>query len=577
MKLLLNLKNSAHESRNNAVVDKVLVLCYNIEHHIFMEVKYVFRKIPSVVLCAIMLTALFCSCGDSAEKGSAANLPESSAVSSEASDEAFEESKADDKSFEITVPHVTGSFIQPWAFTKYTPSKWERHFAYLKEAGIDTIIMQWVVNDSNGTVTNAYYPCTVTAVENSSSSYMLEALLKACRKSGMKLFIGLNATSEWFSLTLSDRDWYIREAELGVKIAKEIHELYGEEYSDVICGWYFEHEFGASMGRSEEAAEFLNIHLDGLSEIGDGLPMLMSPYLESTVTAEDTGKYWTEVFSKTNFRKGDIFCSQDSLGVGSIPLYKFDDYYSAIRNAVETKPGLVLWANNENFTSTGKAATLDRFVRQLEISDKYAEKHICFSYSHYYAPDVYGSREPHEAYLNYIKTGEYEKPTPDEITYTGAKTLVSKGKSYKGAVSSRGDDWDDDKVKLTDGVIPDANGNDTAYFGTVSDGMSIVIDLGEVTEGLSEFSVSNTFGEWGVTNIESVTYYVSDDGEKWSQTGQTAHCYQQIPEAEYGSWLMYSFRVSLKEPVSGRYVKAVIENSGYMWISEIAVYTYDER
>ena len=51
---------------------------------------------------------------------------------------------------------------------------------------------------SNGTVTNAYYPCTVAPVEDSSSSHMLESLLKACRKSGMKLFIGLNATSEWF-------------------------------------------------------------------------------------------------------------------------------------------------------------------------------------------------------------------------------------------------------------------------------------------------------------------------------------------------------------------------------------------
>ena len=107
--------------------------------------------------------------------------------------------------------------------------------------------------------------------------------------------------------------------------------------------------------------------------------------------------------------------------------------------------------------------------------------------------------------------------------------------------------------------------------------MSIIIDLGEIMEGISEFSVSNTFGEWGITNIESVTYYVSEDGKKWTQAGETAHCYQQVPEASLDSWLLYSFRVSLKEPVSGRYVKAAIENSGYIWMSEIAVYTYDER
>ena len=118
------------------------------------------KKILSVVLCALILIALFCSCDDSGKSSSDDDSSENSAIISSdvpnATSVSDDESKTSDESFEITVPHVTGSFIQPWAFTKYTPSKWERHFAYLKEAGIDTIIMQWVLSDSNGTVTNAY-------------------------------------------------------------------------------------------------------------------------------------------------------------------------------------------------------------------------------------------------------------------------------------------------------------------------------------------------------------------------------------------------------------------------------------
>ena len=84
-------------------------------------------------------------------------------------------------------------------------------------------------------------------------------------------------------------------------------------------------------------------------------------------------------------------------------------------------------------------------------------------------------------------------------------------------------------------------------------------------------------GDSGLSYTRGSGAIDSEDGKKWTQAGETAHCYQQVPEASLDSWLLYSFRVSLKEPVSGRYVKAAIENSGYIWISEIAVYTYDDR
>ena len=75
------------------------------------------KKILSVVLCAIMVTALFCSCDDSGKNSSDADSSENSVIissdTSEATSVSDDESKTSDESFEITVPHVTGSFIQP--------------------------------------------------------------------------------------------------------------------------------------------------------------------------------------------------------------------------------------------------------------------------------------------------------------------------------------------------------------------------------------------------------------------------------------------------------------------------------
>ena len=472
--------------------------------------------------------------------------------------------------------YISGTFIQPGLLSSLSVKKLQKHCDNLLEAGIDTIILQWSVTDKDGVVTGAYYPCELNE-SRKFNSVIIDKLLEACASRGVKVIMGLNSPEDWFSAVLEDPEWYKREAALGVRVAREIYDKYKSTYHDTLCAWYFVPEYYSGMAHNDRAADFLNLYIDGLNAIDPSMPLCFSPFLKSNVTPANTEKQWKEIFSKTHFRSGDVFMPQDSVGAGGIQLSSLNDYFAALKRAADACPGLEFWANNECFTTTYKAAPFTRVAQQVETTAKYVSRNVTFAYSHYVSPDITGSTALHEEYVRYYLTGEYDKPEINEReNYDGPKTLVSKGKTYTGAVSTRNDFWDDDGKKLTNGLLMTCDGNTAEYFGTESSGAEIVIDLGEVTENLSEFDLYDTFGSWGITSIESVTYYVSSDGSAWTQAGDTVRAYMQEYEDSNDSWQRYDFRCVPAAPLSGRYVKAVIENSGWMWISEFCVYTYDE-
>lgn len=542
------------------------------------------KKFILLILCFSMILTVLASCGDKEKTPTVSDTSDTpsddTSKSIEQSEEVSESSEdpEEESTPEIirTWPYITASFIQLWRFTSYTAKRWEKHFDYLLEAGIDTVIIQASSSTKDGKITGAYYPCKIG--DKKYTAKTIETILSVCKAKGMKVIMGLNNPEDWFSINLTSKEYYIKEAELGVETAREIYDLFHEEYGDVITAWYFVPEYYSGIGNTERGAELLNIYIDGLNSIDPSMPMLLSPFLRNAYSPEQVRDEWIAIFKNTHFREGDIFCCQDSVGGGGIMLEQLDAYYAALKQACDTKNGLHFWANNENFTTSGKPAPLDRFVKQLEISDKYVEGHITFSYSHYAAPDIVNQTETHQEYVEYYNTGKYYDPAKEEqFVYEGTKTLVSKDAPYTGTVNTRSDGYIDDGKKLTDGVIPSADGNTNAYFGCTADsGATITIDLGQVYDKLSEFEVINSFGAWGITKIENVTYYVSEDNKKWQKAGTVESYNQSIVETK-GEWMLYDFKLVTKEAFKGRYVKAVIENGGYMWIGEICVYNYDER
>ena len=332
-------------------------------------------------------------------------------------------------------PTLCGSFMQPGTFKHYNDKQMEDHLQTMYEAGIDILILQWSFTTQGDKVTSAYFDTTFPGTFDKSGKKLLETILKAAEKTGVKVFVGLNENEEWWQKGVSDKNWLTTQAELGVEGAKQIYDTYKESYPNALYGWYFVLEFynmQADAATVDNAAYVLSQYRNGLAELDGDMPMMLSPFLSSYGAGpEDTGKLWADVFAKADFRDGDIFCCQDSVGAGHITMAELEPYYAAIKAAVDTKEGLHFWANNEDFTqSNWTTAPFDRFMEQLRITDPYVEAHVTFAYSHYQHPDV-GRTGHHLAYKTYFETGEIPgctlpAPTVDyTVEQDGAEVIIT--------------------------------------------------------------------------------------------------------------------------------------------------------
>ena len=334
-----------------------------------------------------------------------------------------------------TWPCVCGTFVQPGAFTDYTVKKWETHFENLLEVGIDIFIIQWTSETPYGKVSEVFYPSEY-ARSNKAASFsehpdFLPRVLEAAQNTGIKVFVGLNLSDEWWSFACTRVDWNKSVSTCGIETAKEIYSLYKEKYPDSLYGWYFAYEmFNGMQGYEQLAGEFLNMYLDPLTALDPSMPLMLSPFVQSAGgTAAKAEQEWKKVFETASFREGDIFCCQDAVGAGHITIDQLDSYFASLKRAVDTEPGLHFWANSEDFTKGYDSAYVSRFIRQMEIARPYVENYVTFAYSHYYAKDYNGKGGFHRAYKHYYDTGD----TSPELLPAGLS--VEKGENGKRTLS----------------------------------------------------------------------------------------------------------------------------------------------
>ena len=414
------------------------------------------KKRIALILSALLVFS-FVSCSGGGDDGNVSKEEPSSAVSeavspeepssAESKEESSEEpsEEVSDVEIERTWPCVTGTFVQPGAFMGYQVKNWVTHFNNLKEVGIDTFIIQWTAETPYGKFSSIYYPSEAAKANKASSffdgSTFLPRVLEAAKQTGMKVFVGLNLSDEWWSFACSKDDWNKYESDLGVKMAKEIYDLYKKDYPDELYGWYFAYEmFNGMQNQEKKAGEFLNMYLEPLTELDPSMPVMLSPFVTQWgCNAKKAGEEWTKVFEVANFREGDIFCCQDAVGAGHITIDMLDGYFSELKKAVDTEPGLQFWANSEDFTSDYQSADLNRFVRQMKIAEPYVTGYVTFAYSHYYAKDYNGKGGYHEAYKHYYNTGDtgtglkvenvtFEKKDDNTVR---AEVTISGGAAYK--------------------------------------------------------------------------------------------------------------------------------------------------
>ncbi|MBE6692704.1 MAG: hypothetical protein E7586_05215 [Ruminococcaceae bacterium] len=152
---------------------------------------------------------------------------------------------------------------------------------------------------------------------------------------------------------------------------------------------------------------------------------------------------------------------------------------------------------------------------------------------------------------------------------------LAKGKTYT-ATGGRydNDSWTDiypdgkTMGKLTDGNTANLGDDNSigAYLG--GNGHSITIDLEKISD--IKYVKTDLFGcAWGIKDPAEVklTLSVSVDGERFTDAGEFDMSEESSPN---GEWKKRIF--SLKQAVTGRYVRISYSNANFVWSSEINVY-----
>lgn len=356
---------------------------------------------------------------------------------------------------EPAVRGSSGSFLQSWLVREWSQERWNAECTAMADSGMEYLILQSVADISYNTAGKAYgenytmypksysvsmYPSALPEFAGSNNGIdSLERCLIAAKASGIKVFIGPVSDDRWWlfgwgvptapsgstDLTKDSyfAKWMQENADLNGRVAQEIYTRYSASYGDVLAGWYYYNEIwnidSACAGTdggvyAKIISAGLNKIIERLNAFSPNMQFMISPFYNTTLsTAEQNGAMWKSILSATDFRKGDIFAPQDCVGNNpdSITNGTLDNWTSALKSAADSNPNLEFWSNNENFTADSSSALLDRYIKQIEITSKYAKHNICFSWNHYYSPLL--KNPGYDAtYRAYLQDGELDSQPP---------------------------------------------------------------------------------------------------------------------------------------------------------------------
>lgn len=335
-------------------------------------------------------------------------------------------------------PKFNGTFLQSWLSSTWSDERWQAEIEYMKDAGIEYLIIQDVANKAADNSWAVYYESELEAFENATVyPDVIDSALRNCNGTGIKVFIGLSMFDDfWTEGAITGQ--YDEICAVAADMVKEIHQIYAEKYFDSFYGWYFTPELNNVLTCQINIggmADGINRIIDSINETDETKPLLLSPFFAEYLANGPviTLANLVRILNSVNFRDGDIFAPQDAVGAlwtSEENLEKIWKMYAAAVKSAEAD--IKLWANCENFNisitdsplggiltrpatenTEYVTATLDRFVWQMEIASHYAENIITFSYNHYFSPEVVSTAYI-ETYNDYIKNGfvlESEAPS----------------------------------------------------------------------------------------------------------------------------------------------------------------------
>ena len=139
---------------------------------------------------------------------------------------------------------INGTFIQSWLYSSWNDERWEEEISYMKEVGMDEIIMADVASKSSReSPWQCSYPSSLpntTRITDETRKILLQS-----QKYNMKLFLGLGSDNRWWNWNLcNDNDYqdFSEAMSMACSIARELYSLYKNEFGETFSGFYSVYE-----------------------------------------------------------------------------------------------------------------------------------------------------------------------------------------------------------------------------------------------------------------------------------------------------------------------------------------------
>jgi F5/8 type C domain. len=457
-------------------------------------------------------------------------------------------------------PIISGSFIQLSYGDIWTEADWEEEFDYMKDLGMDHVILQWIVDFSPSTK-DVYYNSpsynSSTGYDNRNNQDTLLNVLTAGKKKGIDVWIGLGANDEWWD-DATDQTWLTSEAGKNKNVIKEIWDSpVGYKNFSSLKGWYSVWEIENYRFSAQADQQKLRTALKTIVDYAHSYtnkPIMSSPYIGGYSTGLNPDGWrdmWTYLLDPADGANFDVIAPQDSFGNLA------DTYLPAMRQAVDTNPKCELWSNLETYDpDVGCAEPTITMLNQLNTEIPYVSKMTSFSYLHYHSPKVVGWAENDDwKRVIYPRLGK---------TYTGpAMGYEDKaaGKSYTASVPASSQYPDTDSAELTNKKYAGSVGyTETHYQGRQNvSSYQFIVDLQKQTSFLSTSLNFIQQLDSSVVFPQNVTYYASTDGVSYSQIGSI-----NKPSTTLDASANH-YQLDLTTPVTARYVKAVVTTGTSDW------------